>query len=137
MCKPFFSARFRTKAKEGATDGWFAKFPKDVVHCETVTGGNPNILEEEPFVEKKTLKVDYAKIFADPAELEKKAEKKAKKGAKATPSKTPAKTPDPKGKVSSSTTKAKGKAGTSEKQTPPPRKITHPRFLKGSDHEVT
>ena len=76
-------ARFRTKSKEGATDGWFAKFPKDVIHCEQVTGGNENILDEPPFtVEKKEVKVDYAKIFSDGKEKEKKKESKSLKSRK-------------------------------------------------------
>jgi len=130
-------ARFRTKAKEGATDGWFAKFPKDVVHCETVTAGNPNILKEEPFAEKKEQKMDYSKIFTDPTESGKTAEKKVKK-SKVTPTKTPAKKSSaakkkPSGQQSSAT-KVKGKAGAAEVRTAP--KITHPRFLKGSDHQV-
>ena len=49
-------ARARTKAKEGVTEGWFAKFPKDVIYCEQLTKGNPNILNEEPFAEKKKEK---------------------------------------------------------------------------------
>ena len=52
-------ARAKTKAKEGVTDGWYAKFPKDVVKCEKLTNGNVNILEEEPFVERKEKKIDY------------------------------------------------------------------------------
>ena len=76
-------ARFRTKSKEGATEGWFAKFPKDVIHCEKVTGGNQNILDEPPFtVEKKEVKVDYAKIFSDGKEKEKKKELKSSKEEK-------------------------------------------------------
>ena len=65
----FFTARARTKAKEGVTEGWFAKFPKDVIYCEQLTNGNPNILNEEPFVEKKKEKVDYSLIFGDPEEI--------------------------------------------------------------------
>lgn len=57
-------ARSRCKAKEGATGGWFAKFPKDVVHCERVTRGDVDILEKQPFAENKE-KVDYSKIFGD------------------------------------------------------------------------
>ena len=58
--KMYFVARSRRKAKEGATGGWYAKFPKDVVHCEKLTKGNINILNEEPFAEKKEKKVDYS-----------------------------------------------------------------------------
>jgi len=118
-------ARFRSKVKEGKTDGWFAKFPKDVVHCETLTGGNPNILDEPPFAERKEPKVDYSKIFVDPA-----AELKKQKA------KTPSK-PDVKKEASS----ANGVIKSKKKPEPSPKtktpKITHPRFLKGgSDHKV-
>jgi len=118
-------ARFRSKVKEGKTDGWFAKFPKDVVHCEKLTGGNPNILDEPPFAEKKEPKVDYSKIFADPAVEQKKQKTK-------TPSK-----PDIKKEatLANGVVKSKKKSDNSPKTKTP--KITHPRFLKGgSDHKV-
>jgi hypothetical protein len=125
----FFLARYRSKTKEGVTEGWFAKFPKDVVLCEQLTGGNTNILEEPPFAERKEPKVDYSKIFSDP-EVDNKKQK----------SKTPnAKIESKKENTSpnvSSTKSKKNKEKSQEKLSTGP-KITHPRFLKGgSDHEV-
>merc|ERR1712228_897987 len=67
-------ARAKTKAKEGATDGWFAKFPKDIVKCEKMTNGNVNILEEEPFVERKEKKIDYSLIFGDQGRCQRRQE---------------------------------------------------------------
>ena len=127
-----FSARFRTKAKEGATAGWFAKFPKDVIHCESLTGGNVNILDEEPFAEKKETKVDYSKIFGEEKEKVEPTPKSKKKSLSETPAKSVnTKTANTPG--SSSKTKSKGK-GATEQSTPKP--ITHPRFTHGSDHQV-
>jgi len=110
-------ARSRRKAKEGATGGWFAKFPKDVVHCEKLTKGNINILEEEPFVEKKEKKIDYSLIFGDPEEISLKKEELIQK---------------------SSTRKGRS---SDDKESPnevstTPKKITHPRFIGRSDHTV-
>ena len=127
------SARFRTKAKEGATDGWFAKFPKDVIHCEKLTGGNPDILTQEPFADKKEVKVDYGRIFGDQVSEK---EKKSKPGSKSTPS-TPSEKknkPIDTKKTPNSILKVKIKKKTEKPKTPP--KITHPRFLQGSDHKV-
>lgn len=51
--------RSRTKGNEG----WFAKFPKDIVLCEEMTGGDTKILQKEPFVERKEQRTDYNQIF--------------------------------------------------------------------------
>jgi len=67
-------ARTRCKAKEGATGGWYAKFPRDVIHCEKLIGGDENILEKQPFAQNKQ-KVDYSKIFGDGASDKKKSGK--------------------------------------------------------------
>jgi len=67
-------ARSRCKAKEGATGGWFAKFPKDVIHCEKVTGGDVDLLEKQPFAEVE--KIDYSKIFGDGTPSKKKSKAK-------------------------------------------------------------
>ena len=109
-------ARAKTKAKEGATDGWFAKFPKDIVKCEKMTHGNVNILEEEPFVEKKEKKIDYSLIFGDQEEIAKKAGgRKGRPGRESLGSARPI---------------------LNGVETPPRKPITHPRFLSGSDHTV-
>ena len=107
-----FSARARTKAKEGVKDGYFAKFPKDVIYCEQITNGNPNILNEEPFAEpKKKDKVDYSLIFGDPEEIKAKKDEILQKSVIK--------------KIRSRET------GSSS-----PKPITHPRFLGHSDHTV-
>jgi len=105
-------ARARTKAKEGVKDGYFAKFPKDVIYCEQITNGNPNILNEEPFAEpKKKDKVDYSLIFGDPEEIKAKKDEILQKSVIK--------------KIRSRET------GSSS-----PKPITHPRFLGHSDHTV-
>ena len=115
--KPFIMisilARARTKAKEGVTEGWFAKFPKDVIYCEQLTKGNPNILNEEPFAEKKKEKVDYSLIFGDPDEIKTKKEEIIQKSV---------------------TKRIRSRLAGGE-DSPRPQ-ITHPRFLGHSDHTV-
>ena len=109
-------ARAKTKAKEGVTDGWYAKFPKDVVKCEKLTNGNVNILEEEPFVERKEKKIDYSLIFGDQEEIAKKSGgRKGRPGRESLGSTPPT---------------------LNGVETPPRKQITHPRFLAGSDHTV-
>ena len=111
-------ARAKRKAKEGATDGWYAKFPKDIVKCEKMTNGNVNILEEEPFVERKEKKIDYSLIFGDQEEITKKAGgRKGRSGRESL--------------GGSARPVLNGGA-----ETPPRKQITHPRFLSGSDHTV-
>ena len=109
-------ARAKTKAKEGVTDGWYAKFPKDVVKCEKLTNGNVNILEEEPFVERKEKKIDYSLIFGDQEEIAKKSGGRKGRPGRESLGNTP---PTLNGV-----------------ETPPRKQITHPRFLAGSDHTV-
>ena len=72
------SAKGRALLKQGAKkdDGWFSKFPKDVVKSEELTGGDTKILEKEPFVEKVEQKIDYKEIFG--GEDNKKKGKKGK-----------------------------------------------------------
>ncbi len=91
------------------TDGWFVKFPKDVVLCEKLTGGDINILTREPFIEK-TEKVNYSQLFSSPKK------KESSTGG-------------------SSTRKRKGTGGTGK--SPNKRPIVHPRFQgRASDHTV-
>lgn len=99
------------KSRTRANETWFAKFPKDIVLCEEITNGDPQILEKEPYAEKKE-KVDYSQIFGTPEE---KAKKKAKGGASGG---------------------RKRKAENDAKSTPNKRQITHPRFQGTSDHKV-
>ena len=96
------------------TDGWFAKFPKDVIYCEQLTNGNPNILNEEPFAEKKKEKLDYSLIFGDPEEIKTKKEEIIQKSV---------------------TKRIKSRMAGMEDSSPRPQ-ITHPRFLGHSDHTV-
>ena len=72
------SAKGRALLKQGAKkdDGWFSKFPKDVIKSEELTGGDTKILEKEPFVEKVEQKIDYKEIFG--GEDNKKKGKKGK-----------------------------------------------------------
>ena len=63
----------RAEEKAGAKNSWFAKFPKDIVRCEKLTDGDVNILEKDPYIERKEEKVDYKAIFGDPTEKLKKA----------------------------------------------------------------
>ncbi len=108
---------------KGASDGgWFEKFPKDIVLCEElVEGGDPKILEKDPFVERKQEKVNYKELFGAPEEREKEKEKKdrKRKGGDNDSSGTP-------------------RAKKDKKDATPNRKIVHPRFVKGgaSDHQV-
>ena len=70
----------RTKSKEGATGGWFAKFPKDIVLCEELTGGDTKILEKEPFAEPtKADRPNYKELFPS-SDTPKKSTPKGKGG---------------------------------------------------------
>ena len=81
-----------------------------------MTNGNVNILEEEPFVEKKEKKIDYSLIFGDQEEIAKKAGgRKGRPGRESLGSARPI---------------------LNGVETPPRKPITHPRFLSGSDHTV-
>ena len=112
----FVSARARTKAREGVTEGWFAKFPKDVIYCEQLTNGNPNILNEEPFAEKKKeKKIDYSLIFGDPEEIKQKRKEEIQKSVAR--------------KIKATREEARSPVKT-------PKKITHPRFLGHSDYKA-
>ena len=107
----------RGKAKEGATSGWFAKFPQDVIRSEKLTGGDLKILEKDPYVDRPSERPNYKELFGDPKEKEKLASKR-KGGAT---SQTSAGSPNKK--------KAKAKS--------PPRPISHPRFKPGGEqHQV-
>ena len=70
---------------------------QDVIHCERVTGGNPALLDQEPFAERKEAKVDYSKIFGDHQHAE------TSSGTPATKAKASSGTPAPKPKASSGT----------------------------------
>lgn len=114
----FFPVKSRSQSKEGA-NGWFAKFPQDVIRCEKLTGGDQKILEKEPFKETPSKAVNYKEIFVDPE-----AEKSEKKGAaaKRKSTATPNGSPKKKSKASDNT---------------PSRPISHPRFKPGGEqHQV-
>ena len=63
-----FLAKNRSDSKAGAKESWFAKFPKDVVRCEKLTDGDENILEKDPYVERKEEPINYKAIFGDQTE---------------------------------------------------------------------
>jgi hypothetical protein len=71
-----------------------------VIHCEVLTGGNPALLDQEPFAERRDSRIDYSKIFGDqpesgstPAKRARPASVSAKKPkANVTPAKQEAKT---------------------------------------------
>jgi hypothetical protein len=75
-------------------------FRQDVIHCEVLTGGNPALLDQEPFAERRDSRIDYSKIFGDqpesgatPAKRARPASVSAKKPkANVTPAKQEAKT---------------------------------------------
>lgn len=116
-----FSVKSRSKIKEGATTGWFAKFPKDIVLCEEILNGDVHILEKEPYVEKNE-RPNYRAIFGS--------------GEENSPKKKTGNQPG------SGTRGRKRKAGadaaqSSQSAPPPKRAIVHPRFKGGrSDHNV-
>jgi len=128
-------AKVRTLVKQGAKkdDGWFSKFPKDVIKSEELTGGDPRILEKDPFVEKVEQKIDYKEIFGPTED----AKKKGKKGSKSeVDSPSPTKGGRKRGSATPPTASPskRGRRGSS-----PQRPIVHPRFRAGgggSDHQV-
>ncbi len=74
-----------------------------MIHCEVLTGGNPALLDQEPFAEQRDSRIDYSKIFGDqssqpesgatPAKRARPASGSAKKPkANVTPAKQEAKT---------------------------------------------
>ena len=69
----------RTSAKDKSS--WFHKFPKDIVQCEELTGGDPKLLEKPPYAEEKSEKVDYRDIFGTPDADKKGKVASPKKGA--------------------------------------------------------
>ena len=106
------AVKSRSKSKEGATSGWLAKFPNDVIRSEKLTGGDIKILEKEPYIEKNE-RINYKEIFGDPNEN--KAKRKSTSSAKSSPTK-----------------KAKPEA-----KSEPRRPISHPRFKPGGEqHQV-
>ena len=112
----------RTKSKEGATTSWFAKFPEDVIRCEKLTGGDPKLLDKEPYIEKNE-RIDYSQYFGDQTEKQSKAADKSggKRKANAT---TP-------------TTSSSPKKQKQQKSSSPERPISHPRFKPGGEqHQV-
>ena len=120
-----FLVKSRGKAKEGATSGWFAKFPQDVIRSEKLTGGDMQILEKDPYVDRPVEKINYKEIFGDPKEKEKLAAKAAKR-----------KNASMGGGVSSPKDSPKNKKANKSKSPPRPV-ISHPRFKPGGEqHQV-
>ena len=130
------SAKSKSKSKEGATSGWFSKFPKDVILSEKLTGGDEQILEKEPYADKPAEKVNYKELFGQNSTSQ---QEKEKKKVEASP-----KSAGKKRKAETSPAKKTPQAGgkkkkESEKPATPARPIVHPRFKEGgsgSDHQV-
>ena len=107
----------RTKSKEGAK-GWFAKFPEDVIKCEKLTGGDPKLLEKEPYIEKND-RIDYSQYFGDQTEKQPKSGAGGKRKGNTSSNATPTSSPKKQRKAS------------------PTRPISHPRFRPGGEqHSV-
>ena len=107
----------RTKSKEGAK-GWFEKFPEDVIKCEKLTGGDPKLLEKEPYIEKND-RIDYSQYFGDQTEKQPKSGAGGKRKGNTSSNATPTSSPKKQRKAS------------------PTRPISHPRFRPGGEqHSV-
>ena len=128
--------RCRQKTKEGSKDPTWVKFPNDIIKSEKLTGGDINILEKDPFVEKKEPKISYKDIFGTPDD----GKKGKKKGKDTDSQRGKQKGNNLKRKSSASpvsTTPKSRKKGDAAKT--PSRPIIHPRFREGgggSDHQV-
>ena len=86
--------------------------------CEELTKGDVDILNKEPFVEQKTPKTNYNKIFG---------EENGKPGKKSSAQQ------NQKGKKVTNANSAQQKKA---KQSTPQRPIVHHRFRGNSDHKV-
>jgi len=109
-----------TKSRTSANDksSWFSKFPKDIVQCEEMTGGDPKLLEKPPYLEEKAERVNYKELFGTPD-----TDKKGK--AAASPKK---------GAQGAGGRKRKATDSPASKKKEPPQKqrpIVHPRFKPG------
>lgn len=56
------------------------KFPADVVTSETLTGGDPNIINDEEFAQKEKKTNSWASIFQDTKKQNKNKSTPARKG---------------------------------------------------------
>ncbi|CAB3371212.1 Hypothetical predicted protein [Cloeon dipterum] len=109
---------YRAKTKQGMS--LMTKFPTDVVTAESLSGGNVNILKSPAFMPEE--KVNYKELFESPKKKAKKSVEKQgtlKLAEKATTS------------PRTSAAMAKANHIIQIKQ-----RITHPRFVKESDHEI-
>jgi hypothetical protein len=118
-----------------------AEMVQDVIHCETVTGGNPALLEQEPYAERKENKVDYSKIFGDhqqqPAEANSTPAKKSKTGS--TPGeKEQKKAPKNDGEEKKKTPAKAKNSGATKTKTPSAKSVAEssPVGGKGVEHKV-
>ena len=114
-------SKSREEEKAGIKNGWFSKFPKDVILCENLTHGDVKILEKDPYLERKKekTKVDF------------------KTNSRA-PVKSPQKTDEV--KPTQSTPVTQNQSAITEKNIEtetPVRPITHPRFKPGGEkHQI-
>ena len=113
-------------SKQGAKTGWFVKFPKDVIKSEELTGGDPKILEKDPYVERNEPRVRYDEIFGTPGSDKKKKKKQDEVTSRGNGTTS--------GRKRSAATTASPKSKRSRAAP-----IVHPRFRAGgggSDHQV-
>ncbi len=127
----FILAKSKSKSKEGATSGWFSKFPNDVIKSEKLTDGDEKILDKEPYTDKPSDKINYKELFGQSAQQKEKVETPKSAAAKKRKADS-----SPVKKTPQSAAKKKKEA---EKPSTPARPIVHPRFMEGgsgSDHKV-
>lgn len=107
------------KSRTKGNEGWFSKFPKDIVLCEELTGGDTAILEKEPYIERNE-RPDYGAIFGSSSPKKKKKDEEAGKSPAGRKRKA----------VADSAKKAKEDSASK-------RPILHRRFQSGvNDHQV-
>ena len=105
-----------------------------------MTGGDEQILEKEPYVEKPAEKINYKELFGQSAA----AKQEKEKAKKVETPKQPAAAKKRKAEVSPNKSAAGAAVGgkkkkEADKPATPARPIVHPRFKEGgsgSDHQV-
>ncbi|XP_046749988.1 mucin-17-like [Diprion similis] len=98
--------KYRTKSKDGSS--YMDKFPGDVEMAEKLTGGDADIISSHKFTRQQ--KPDISALFGEKKVPKKKRDRE------------------------DGSRERRNDSGSSSDT--PSRKITHPRFLKESDHEV-
>ncbi|XP_046441597.1 uncharacterized protein LOC124192399 isoform X2 [Daphnia pulex] len=108
--------KYFEKKRLNETSSPFIKFANNVKQAEQLTGGNPDIVDDEKYQPKKAVPAQskYKDIFVDPRVKELKPKSPIKGGATSSP-------------------RRPGRPPAKEVVTP---KVNHPRFQGQSDHEV-